>query len=194
MSGIPKEILTVRTRLQFIGLIIFCVALVFQLQETGDIDLGLATSTPNTVGVYYKVSKVTDGDTINVIIDGTEEKVRLIGINTPETVDPRRAVECFGKEASERMKEIASGEIVRLEYDDSQSLRDTYGRLLAYIYLEDGQMINRKMIAEGYAYEYTYLAPYRYQSEFRQLQKLAQTAGRGLWSKDTCSGSKRFSN
>ena len=80
MSGIPKEILTVRTRLQFIGLIIFCVALVFQLQETGDIDLGLATSTPNTVGVYYKVSKVTDGDTINVIIDGTEEKVRLIGI------------------------------------------------------------------------------------------------------------------
>jgi len=194
MSGIPKEILAVRSKLQIVGLIIFCIALVFQLQETGNINLGLATSTPNTVGIYYKVSKVTDGDTITVIIDGTEEKVRLIGINTPETVDPRRAVECFGKEASERMKEIASGEIVRLEYDDSQSLRDTYGRLLAYIYLEDGQMINRKMVAEGYAYEYTYLTPYRYQSEFRQLQKLAQTAERGLWSKDTCSGSKRFSN
>ena len=192
MSAIPKEILAVRTKLQIIGVIIFCIALVFQLQDTGVVNLGLATTTPNTVGTYYEVTKVTDGDTLHVMIDGTDETVRLIGINTPETVDPRRAVECYGKEASARMKEIASGKIVRLEYDDSQSLRDAYGRLLAYIYLEDGQMINRKMVAEGYAYEYTYLTPYRYQSEFRQLQKLAQGSGRGLWSKDTCSGSKQY--
>ncbi len=192
MSAIPDGILTVRNRLRFIGIIIFCIALVFQLQDTGVVNLGLATTTPNTVGVYYDVTKVTDGDTLHVMIDGTDETVRLIGINTPETVDPRRAVECYGKEASARMKEIASGKIVRLEYDDSQSLRDAYGRLLAYIYLEDGQMINRKMVAEGYAYEYTFLTPYRYQSEFRQLQKLAQGAGRGLWSKDTCSGSKKY--
>jgi micrococcal nuclease len=124
------------------------------------------------------------------MIDGNDETVRLIGINTPETVDPRRTVECFGKEASKRMQELAKGEIVRLEYDDSQSLRDTYGRLLAYAYLEDGQMLNRKMVAEGYAYEYTYLTPYRYQKEFRQLQELAKVSQRGLWAEETCNGSK----
>ena len=113
---------------------------------------------------------------------------------TPETVDPRRQVECYGKEASQRMKEIANGKLVRLEYDESQSTRDAYGRLLAYIYLEDGQMLNRKMIAEGYAYEYTYLTPYRYQKEFRQLQTLAQGAKRGLWADDTCNGSKKSAN
>jgi micrococcal nuclease len=116
--------------------------------------------------------------------------VRLIGINTPETVDPRRPVECFGKEASNRMKELAKGEIVKLEYDETQSTRDAYGRLLAYVYLEDGEMLNRKMIAEGYAYEYTYMLPYRYQKEFRELQTLAKTSKRGLWSDETCSGSK----
>lgn len=154
------------------------------------IDLGLATTTPNTIGVYYKVTKVTDGDTIHIMIGGEDDTVRLIGINTPETVDPRRAVECFGKEASVRMKELTEGKIVRLEYDESQALRDTYGRLLAYVFLEDGQMINRKMIAEGYAYEYTYMTPYMYQKEFRQLQSLAQSSKRGLWAEDTCHGSK----
>ena len=154
------------------------------------VDLGIATTTPNTVGTYYKVTKVTDGDTIHIDRDGEDVTVRLLGINTPETVDPRRQVECFGKEASARMKEIVGGQIVRLEYDNSQSLRDAYDRLLAYVYLEDGQMVNRKMIAEGYAYEYTYLTPYHYQSEFRDLQRLAKSSGRGLWSPDTCNGSK----
>ncbi len=172
---------------------IIAAALLFEGQSKGVIDIGLATTTPNTIGVYYNVTKITDGDTIHIDMDGTDETVRFIGINTPETVDPRRSVQCFGKEASDRMKEIAKGKIVRLEYDDSQSLRDTYGRLLAYVYLEDGQMINRKMVAEGYAYEYTYLMPYRYQGEFRDLQRLAQSAKRGLWAPDTCNGSKNFS-
>ena len=177
-----------------IAFIIFSFAYLFEGQISHIFDIGLSTSTPNTVGIYYNVTKVTDGDTIHVDIDGNNETIRLIGINTPETVDPRRAVECFGKEASARMKEIASGKIVRLEYDDSQSLRDTYGRLLAYVYLEDGQMINRKMVAEGYAYEYTYMTPYHYQREFRELQKLAQVSKRGLWAEDTCNGSKKFTH
>ena len=91
------------------------------------------------------------------------------------------------------MKEIAKGKIIKLEYDDTQSTRDTYGRLLAYVYLEDGQMINRKMIAEGYAYEYTYMTPYKYQKEFRQLANLARSSKRGLWAEDTCNGSKQLS-
>lgn len=190
MSSIPEEILAIRNKLSAIILGFVILGFIYEGQNLNLFNLGLPTTTPNTVGVYYEVTKVTDGDTLHVSIDGQDETVRLIGINTPETVDPRRPVECFGKEASERMKEIAGGKIVRLEYDDTQSLRDTYGRLLAYVYLEDGQMINRKMVAEGYAYEYTYLTPYKYQREFRDLQQLAQSGGRGLWSESTCNGSK----
>lgn len=174
------------------GILILLVAFFYQTQIWGETKLGLPTETTNTVGVYYKVTKVSDGDTIHIDMDGRDEKVRLIGINTPETVDPRRAVECFGKEASTRMKELAGGKIVKLEYDDTQSTRDAYNRLLAYVYLEDGQMLNRKMVAEGYAYEYTYMTPYTYQKEFRQLQTLAQSSERGLWAKDTCGGSKQI--
>jgi micrococcal nuclease len=88
------------------------------------------------------------------------------------------------------MKELVSDQIVRLEYDDTQGYRDTYNRILAYVYLEDGQMVNRKMIAEGYAYEYTYLTPYLYQKEFRQLQNLAKAGSKGLWATDSCNGEK----
>lgn len=148
------------------------------------------TADNTNVAKYYTVTKVTDGDTIHINMNGIDEKVRLIGINTPETVDPRTTVQCFGKEASDRMKSLANGKIVSLEFDDSQNYRDSYGRLLAYVYLEDGQMLNRKMIADGYAYEYTYMTPYKYQKEFRELQTFARTSGRGLWAKDTCNGNK----
>lgn len=192
-SHTPEGILTVTKRFSILGLIILIFAYVYEFQNSKIVDLGLATTTPNTVGIYYDVTKITDGDTIHITMEGVDETVRLIGINTPESVDPRRAVECFGKEASERMKDLAKGKIVKLEYDNSQALRDAYGRLLAYVYLEDGQMLNRKMVAEGYAYEYTYMTPYKYQAEFRELQKLAQSAGRGLWADTTCNGSKELS-
>lgn len=173
--------------------VIGIIAYLYEGQTSGVLNLSLPTTVPNTVGIYYDVTKVTDGDTLHIKIGEKDEIVRLIGINTPETVDPRRPVQCFGKEASNRMKEIVDGKIVRLEYDDTQSLRDAYNRILAYVYLEDGQMINRKMVAEGYAYEYTYLKPYKYQKEFRQLQQLAQSSGRGLWAEETCNGSKEKS-
>jgi micrococcal nuclease len=192
-SHIAPEIISIRNRFSILGIIILIGAYILEAQNSGVIDLGIATTTPNTVGVYYAVTKVTDGDTLHISMEGVNETVRLIGINTPETVDPRRTVECFGKEASDRMKDLAKGKIVKLEYDNSQALRDTYGRLLAYVYLEDGQMLNRKMVAEGYAYEYTYMKPYQYQKEFRELQKLAQSGKRGLWAEDTCDGSKKFS-
>lgn len=172
------------------GTAVILFSLTYQLMGWTFLNTQTTGGITNTVGTYYKVTKVTDGDTLHVSIDGVDEKVRLIGINTPETVDPRTTVQCFGKEASERMKELAGGKVVRLEYDDSQSLRDTYGRLLAYVYLEDGQMLNRKMIAEGYAYEYTYMTPYAYQAEFRELQNFARTSGRGLWGPATCNGKK----
>jgi micrococcal nuclease len=170
--------------------LIVLLAILYQLQADKIIDIGIPTKYPNTVGTFYTVTRVVDGDTLHVNIEGNDETVRLLGINTPETVDPRRPVQCFGKEASTRMKELAKGQIVRLEYDDSQSLRDAYNRLLAYVYLEDGEMLNRKMIAEGYAYEYTYMHPYKYQKEFREVQDLAKQSLRGLWSPDTCNGEK----
>ena len=174
------------------GLIILALALLFQVQSTDLYRNVFPASVPaeNKMETYYNVTKVIDGDTLHVDLDGVDEKVRLIGINTPETVDKRKTVQCFGKESSARMEELADGKIVRLEYDDTQSKRDAYDRILAYVYLEDGQMLNRKMVAEGYAYEYTYMIPYKYQKEFRQLQNLAKTSLRGLWAKETCDGKK----
>ncbi len=172
------------------GIVIIFLSVLYQYMGWTFLNTPQTGELTNTVGTYYEVTKVSDGDTLHVNIDGVDERVRLIGINTPETVDPRTEVQCFGKEATERMKELAEGELVTLEYDDTQSMRDTYGRLLAYVYLEDGQMLNRKMVAEGYAYEYTYLTPYAYQSEFRELQNLARTSGRGLWNQTSCNGKK----
>lgn len=176
-----------------VGIVILLFSVIYQGDIWGFTNLGLPTTTENTIGTFYKVTKVTDGDTIHIDLNGMDEKVRLIGINTPETVDPRKPVECFGKEASSRMKELADGKLVRLEYDNSQQLRDAYGRLLAYVYLEDGEMLNRKMIADGYAYEYTYMMPYKYQREFRDLQNIARVSKRGLWSPTTCNGEKTSS-
>lgn len=134
----------------------------------------------------YQVTKVVDGDTIDVEINGKTERLRLIGINTPETVDPRKSVECFGKEASNKAKEMLSGKKVYLESDISQGERDKYGRLLSYVFLEDGTNFNFWMIDNGYAYEYTYNLPYKYQIDFKKAQTDAQNNKIGLWSPDAC--------
>jgi len=138
--------------------------------------------------VLYSVSSVVDGDTVKVNINGTVATLRLIGINTPETVDPRTPVQCFGKEASDRAKALLSGKKVRLEADSTQGELDKYSRLLRYVYLEDGTFFNEKMISDGYAYEYTYNSPYKYQSQFKAAQADAKKNLRGLWSPSTCNG------
>jgi micrococcal nuclease len=137
-------------------------------------------------GPSYSVVAVVDGDTLDVSIDGKVERLRMIGINTPETVDPRKPVECFGKEASNKAKELLSDQVVRLEADPSQGERDKYSRLLRYVFLADGRSFNQLMISEGYAYEYTYDTAYEYQSEFKQAQKDAEAAKRGLWADNAC--------
>ncbi len=137
---------------------------------------------------YYSVSSVVDGDTVKVNINGTVETLRLIGMDTPETVDPRKPVQCFGKEASNKAKELLIGKKIRIEKDSTQGELDKYGRRLAYIYREDGLFYNKYMIEQGYAHEYSYNTPYKYQAEFKAAQKLAQANLRGLWSPDTCNG------
>lgn len=145
-----------------------------------------SSPTPAMQSNLYRVSSVIDGDTIQVVIDGEKETLRLIGIDTPETVDPRKPVQCFGKEASAKAKALLSGKSVRLESDPTQGERDKYQRLLRYVFLEDGANFNKLMINEGYAHEYTYNIPYKYQSEFKQAQKEAEENKRGLWADDAC--------
>lgn len=137
---------------------------------------------------YYPVTDVVDGDTVKVNINGSVETLRLIGMDTPETVDPRKPIQCFGKEASNKAKELLIGKKIRLEKGPSQGDRDKYGRTLAYIYLESGLFYNKYMIEQGYAHEYTYNTPYKYQLEFKQAQKTAEQNQVGLWSPNTCNG------
>lgn len=134
----------------------------------------------------FTVVKVVDGDTITVKKDGRKETVRLIGINTPETVDPRKSVECFGKEASNKTKSLLSGKQVKLESDETQINRDKYNRILRYVYLPNGTFINLLLVQEGYAYEYTYDVPYIYQQAFKTAQSEAERQGKGLWSPAAC--------
>lgn len=135
----------------------------------------------------YAVVSVVDGDTVKVNINGETETLRLIGIDTPESVHPTQPVECFGIEASNKAKSLLTGKRVALEADSTQGERDKYGRLLRYVLLEDGTNVNKLMISEGYAYEYTYSSAYKYQSEFKAAQSSAERNKKGLWADGACS-------
>ncbi len=140
---------------------------------------------------WYPVVRVLDGDTIIIEKDGRDVHVRLIGLDTPETVDPRTPIQCFGKEASDEARRVLDGVSVRIETDSSQDTYDQYGRLLAYVYAPssthpDGFLFNQFMIAEGYGHEYTYRTPYLYQTLFKAAEQAAHAAGKGLWAASAC--------
>lgn len=139
-----------------------------------------------TTNPLYEVVSVVDGDTVKLNIDGTTETIRLIGIDTPETVHPTKPVECFGIEASNKAKQLLSGQTVSFEMDASQGTRDKYGRLLGYIILSNGSNFNELMIEQGYAYEYTYSIPYKYQADFKAAEQYARANGIGLWADGVC--------
>jgi micrococcal nuclease len=124
------------------------------------------------------VTRVVDGDTIEVQIAGATYRVRYIGIDTPETVDPRRPVGCYGREASERNRQLVEGKTVGLEKDVSET--DDFGRLLRYVWV-DGEMVNATLVREGYATAATYPPDVKHQELFLSLQQEAIEAGRGLW-------------
>lgn len=141
---------------------------------------------------FVHVVKVSDGDTIEVDLDGKTERVRLIGVDTPETVDPRRPVQCGGKAASDHTKSRLKDQDVRLQSDQGRGQtgdRDKYHRLLRYVFLADGTDYNEELIREGFGHEYTYQSQrYDYQAEFKAAEIEAKTAQRGLWSPQTCNG------
>ena len=104
--------------------------------------------------------------------------VRLIGVDTPETVDPRKPVQFFGKEASEFTRRMAQGKVVRLEFDAPRT--DKYQRTLAYAYLPDGTFLNAEIVKQGYGHAYVQY-PFKYLDQFRGYEREAREAGRGLW-------------
>jgi len=127
-----------------------------------------------------RVVRVIDGDTIEVCcIAWKWESIRYIGINTPETHHPTKGVEAYGKEAAGANSRLVSGKTVRLEFDVRQ--RDRHGRLLAYVYLEDGTFVNAWLVEQGYAQVMTVPPNVKYQELFLKLQQEARTASRGLW-------------
>ncbi len=145
-----------------------------------------AQSSPTTPA---HVVRVVDGDTVDVQFgDGKVERLRLIGMDTPEVVAPRTPVQCFAREASRQAHELLDGQSVSIETDSSQGYRDAYGRYLAYIWLPDGRNFGEVMIGDGYAHEYTYRFPYTYQDEFKAAQLEAMANQLGLWSPTTCAG------
>lgn len=132
---------------------------------------------------YYKVSHVYDGDTFTTDVNGWEITVRMLGINTPETVDPRKPVQCYGPEASAETKALLGGQSVRLVANPDRERRDKYGRYLLYVYRKDGLFINEYLIQQGFAREYTVGKPYQYQKLFRDDEAAAKAASKGLWGK-----------
>lgn len=138
------------------------------------------SATAGLQGEKAFVSKVVDGDTLE-LVDG--KTVRFIGIDTPETVDPKRPVGCFGKEASNETKSLLSGKEVILQKDVSD--KDKYGRLLRLIFLPlpNGQLlfVNDYLVREGFARVMTYPPDIKYNEKLRQAEEEAKQYGRGLW-------------
>lgn len=145
-----------------------------------------------------RVTRVVDGDTIEVEITGREEgpglgdsvvgyeyDVRLLGIDTPESVRPGTPVECFGKESSAAAAAFLDGQEVRLVKDVEEE--DRFGRILRYVYLGE-EMANARLVANGYASVFTYPPNVRHADLFVQLEREARTNDRGLWAAHTCDG------
>lgn len=137
-------------------------------------NIGQVAGTETTQAV---VTRVIDGDTIEL---ETGEKVRYIGIDTPETKNPNKTVECFGREASIKNRELIFGKTVTLEKDVSET--DRYGRLLRYVYL-DGVMINEYLVRQGFAQAISFTPDVKHQDKLREAERLAKEENLGLWGK-----------
>ena len=180
------------------------VAPVLLVSEACGAAVDLAVQAPATFAAepggfeVARVTRVIDGDTIEVeIVEraegpgagaaemGERHDVRLVGIDTPESVDPRSPVECFGEEASAATTALIDGEEVTLVKDVEET--DGYGRLLRYIYLGE-EMVNARLVVNGYAQVYTYPPNVRHADLFVQLQREARQDDRGLWAPGTCNG------
>lgn len=127
----------------------------------------------------YAVKKFVDGDTIIVDMNGTEETVRFIGVDTPETHKPNTPVQCYGPDAAAYTKQRIGNTKVRLVSDSLTTDRDRYNRLLRYVVLEDGTYLNQELINKGYAFAYAF--PFANLRKYANTMEDARNAHRGLW-------------
>ncbi len=148
------------------------------------------TETSETVKAY--VNRCVDGDTIEVKILTPKawleetEKIRLIGVNTPETKHPKKKVQYFGKEASAYTKKAMEHQNVFLQFD--QNKRDRYGRLLAYVFREeDSFFLNYRLVYDGFGFAYTKY-PFKYKEKFKAAERSARQRNVGLWKNNTHKG------
>ena len=139
---------------------------------------GLSVAAPPDLQQATVVS-VVDGDTLWVELNGQREKIRYIGIDAPETQHPVKGVQEYGHEAKAANRKLVEGKPVRLEFDVGR--RDKYGRLLAYVYVEDGTFVNAWLVREGFAQVMTIPPNVKHQDLFLNLQREAREAKRGLW-------------
>ncbi len=144
------------------------------------------------------IMHIVDGDTAYIKLDKTIERVRFLGIDTPELHDKKNKPQCFGKEAKQELKKIGKGKNVLVQRDTIQPNRDAYGRLLRFVYLQaqdgsQGLFLNNELLKNGYAYRF---AKYnnRYTKILSESEKLAQKEKRGLWNPRTCNGKRYVKN
>ncbi|MEC2078058.1 thermonuclease family protein [Metabacillus fastidiosus] len=149
-------------------------------EETANKDVTNENAVSESNFIDAEVTRVVDGDTMKILVDGKEETVRLLLVDTPETVHPNKEVQPFGPETSQFAKEMLNGKKVQIELDVSE--RDKYGRLLVYLHI-DGKMFNKLLLEKGLArVAYIYAPNTKYVDEFYEIQKKAQQNEQGIWS------------
>ena len=158
---------------------ILCAILIIIFQHYGWLDGAKQTAETVQPGLY-RITRFDDGDTIAVDMNGRSETIRFIGVDTPETHDPRKAVQCFGKAAASFTKQLIGSNNIRLEADPLNTNRDRYNRLLRYVYLPDGRLVNAEIIKQGYGFAYLGF-PFSKSDDFAQYQREARENERGLW-------------
>ena len=160
--------------LVFIAIIVLTIFLILKID---DLRKPVEKNQPG----LYSVSEFIDGDTIAVNMNGTTEIIRMIGIDTPETHRPNTPVQCYAEAAADYTEDLINGHRVRLQADPLNTNRDRYNRLLRYVYLPDGTLVQARIITNGYGFAYT-LFPYQKSDEFKGYEATATAAGKGLWS------------
>ena len=164
----------------FLGLILLVAAVTFlSAAQSGWLKQGVKQAEVAQPGLY-SINHFVDGDTIAVNMNGSVETIRMIGGDTPETHRPNTPLQCFGNEAAGYTKQLIGQNQVRLQADSLDTNRDRYGRLLRYVYLPDGTLVENKLISQGYGFAYTQF-PFEKTDEFKMLEQQAKATRQGLW-------------
>lgn len=171
-----RKLLTKKNISLMVGLIVLGIG---YAQQQGWIGSAEEAVTKNQPGLY-SVTRFVDGDTITVDMNGAKETIRMLGVDTPETHKPNTPVQCYGPAAAAFTKNIIGKNAVRLEADPENQNRDRYGRLLRYVYLPDGRLISKELIANGFGFAYT-LFPFTKTNEFVAAEEQAKAGNKGLW-------------